>query len=55
MCPLWLRQRLHALAWLHVNELDLGEPLDLVEMFAGVKTVTKGGIPHNWLVCGVCV
>ena len=35
-------QRLHTVAWLHMNALDVGPPLDLVQMFAGVGSVTAG-------------
>lgn len=33
--------RLHALAWIHMNGLDNGPPLDGLEMFSGVETITS--------------
>jgi len=34
--------RLHAIAWLHLHQKDLGEKLDLLEVFAGHGAVTAG-------------
>jgi hypothetical protein len=36
-----LRLRLHALAYLHVFQLDKGPLLDCLELFAGVETITR--------------